>query len=195
MDVRLEFTHASEEQITDFFVGFYQVPPLGGPMHNSDDCTVSTAGAHSAAAPTRGHADLATEPGCLRRRWCACAALGALQASSVGVRRHSVAVQGLSLEELAEPPSDETTSTLISSGDGDLALGSPAPTAAGVPADCGQEDGVAMQIQSQSGNGGLKTAAASKCAGTLQSHPSSVTTRESAACLSNTRCFDAEWKQ
>ena len=30
VDVRLEFTHASAEQITDFFVRFYQVPWLRG---------------------------------------------------------------------------------------------------------------------------------------------------------------------
>ena len=30
VDVRLEFTNASAEQITDFFVGFYQVSPSRG---------------------------------------------------------------------------------------------------------------------------------------------------------------------
>ena len=28
VDVRLEFTHASEDQITDFFIGFYQACTL-----------------------------------------------------------------------------------------------------------------------------------------------------------------------
>ncbi len=78
-------------------------------------------------------------------------------------------MQGLSLEELAEPPADEPASTLTASGDEDVAAGAAAVGLAAVPIGGGHEDGVALQMHTQGGNGGPETAAASTCATYTQS--------------------------
>ena len=89
-----------------------------------------------------------------------------------GNMRWTVAAQGLSLKELAEPPEDEPASMLATSGGVELAASSSAPTSAPVPVEGSQEHGVAMQMQTQGGNGGLDAAGTSKCAQHAQSHAS-----------------------
>jgi len=82
----------------------------------------------------------------------------------------TAAAQGLSLEELADPPADEPVSTSTTSGDVELAASADAPMSAPVPVKGGQENGLAMQMQTQGANGGLDAAATSECAQHAQSH-------------------------
>ena len=97
-------------------------------------------------------------------------------------RGWTAAAQGLSLQELAEPPEDEPASTLATSGGVELAVNSSAPTSAPIPVGGGQKDGVAMQTHG--GNGGLDAAATIKCAQHAQSHASRGGPTSDDQCLS-----------